>query len=182
MQYELLKEMGIYIQKSKTFLWPLLNIKAQPIETYLSFGDINQTGESRILIALFHNENEEYIKLKPEIENSKFHDFTFKDDEFDIVTFNMYSLRNDYDKIVSGSYSEISTEYKLLMSVIEKNKIVLKCLEPASNYKEIAEILGVYESELEGKELLSPPSPDHETIFVTSSIKKQIIEEYGFSC
>jgi len=181
MQYELLKEMGIYIQKSKTFLWPLLNIKVQPIETYLKFGDVNHTKESRILIALFYNKDADYVKIKPEIENSKFHDFTFADDEFDIVTFNMYSMKDDYDKVVSGSYSEISTEYKLLMSVIEKNKIVLKCLEPASNYKEIAGILGVYESELEGKELLSPPSPDQETIFVTPSIKKQIIEDYCFS-
>jgi hypothetical protein len=59
--------------------------------------------------------------------------------------------------------------------------MVLKCLEPENNYKEVAEILGIYPSELMGKELLSPPDLEQETIFVTASIKKQIIEEYGFS-
>jgi hypothetical protein len=181
MQYELLKEMGIYIQKSKTFLWPLLNIKIQPLETYLKFGDITHTSESRILIALFYNQDPDYVKVKSKIEESKLYDFTFTDDEFDIVTFNMFSLKTDYDKIVNGSYSEISEEYKLLMSVIEKNKMVLKCLNPQENYKEIASVLRIHPEELEGKELLSPPNLDEETLFVTSEIKNKIIEEYGFS-
>jgi hypothetical protein len=181
MNHELLKIMGIYIQKSKTFLWPVLDIKSEPIETYLKFGDINHTKESRILIALFHNKNPKYVKEKLKIENSKFYDFTFEDDEFDIVTFNMYSFKSDYDKIINGNYSEISNEYKLFISVVEKNKMVLKCLEPKNNYKEVANILGVYESELAGKELLSPPNPDQETIFINPLIKQQVLENYGFN-
>jgi hypothetical protein len=178
MNYELLAEMGIYIQKSKTFIWPLLNIKAFPIETYLKFGTLTAPDE-RLLIALFHNENEHYKKHLSEIKDNEYYDFTFTDDEFDIVTFNMNKIKNDYDKIVNGQYSKLSDNFKLFISVTEKNKIVTKCLEPVSNYREFARTLGIADFELEGKELLSPPNDQAETIFVNSKIKNEIIESYG---
>lgn len=180
-EYELLSLMGVYIQKSKTFLWPLLNIKAKPIETYLKFGEMKPTDETRILIALFYNGDQEYLKHKSDIESHKFYDFTFTDGDFDIITFNMYSMKDDYDKIIEGKYSQISYQYKLFISAIEKNPIVLKCLEPENNYREFARILEISPEELEGKELLSRPNPDEETIYVLPSIKKEIVEEYGFS-
>jgi len=178
MNIELLNEIGTYLQKSKTFLWPLVNLPITPIETYLKFGDID-LGNSKILIALFHNSDENYVKHKPAVESSKFHEFTFVDDEFDIVTFNFYTVRVDYDKIVKGEYSKISTNFKLLLTAKEKNKMVIKCLYPDKNYIEFAEELEINPEELEGKELLSPPSDQAETVFVVPSIKDQIIEEYG---
>lgn len=178
MNYELLSEMGIYIQKSKTFIWPLLNLKVKPIETYLKFGDID-TECSRMLIALFHNKDTGYEKHKKEITESPYYNFTFTDGEFDIVTFNMYNIRDDYDKVINGEYSKISNNFKIFLSVVEKNKVVLKCLEPETNYKEFAKVLAIPESELEGRELLSPPNFDSETIHVLPSIRKQIYEEYG---
>ena len=181
MNEELLKHMGAYVQKSRTFLWPLLNLKVQPVETYLKFGEFVNTGESRILIALFYNGAEDYKMYKSEIENHKCYDFTFVDDDFDIVTFNFYSMRDDYDKIINGEYSKISADYKLYMSALETNPIILKCLEPKNNYKEIAELLEVHPYELEGRELLSPPNFEEETIFVRPVIKKQIAEEYSFT-
>jgi len=51
------------------------------------------------------------------------------------------------------------------------------CLNPESNYKEFAQALGIYEHELEGKELLSPPNFEQETIFVRPKIKEQILKE-----
>lgn len=181
MNEELLKQMGVYVQKSRTFLWPLLNLNVKPVETYLQFGNINHTDETRILIALFYNGAEDYKKYKSEIENHKCHDFTFVDDDFDIVTFNFYSMKDDYDKIINGQYSKISNDYKLYMSAIETNPIILKCLEPQNNYKEIAELLNIPEYELEGVELLSPPSYQEETIFIRPAIKDLINEEYGFN-
>lgn len=181
MNTKMLKDMGVYVQKSRTFLWPLLNLNVTPVETYLNFGELNNIGEARILIVLFYNGAEDYKKAKSEIENHKQYDFTFTDGDFDFVTFNMYSLKDDYDKIKKGEYSKISEPYKIFMSLSEKNIIVQKCLEPTSNYKEFADILGVNPEELEGKELLSPPNLQEETIFVLPSIKEKIIEEYGFS-
>jgi hypothetical protein len=178
MNYELLSEMGIYIQKSRTFIWPLLNLKVTPIETYLKFGEID-TECSRMLIALFHNADESYTRNKKDIANSPYYNFTFTDGEFDIVTFNMYNIRDDYDKVINGEYSKISKNFKVFLSVVEKNKVVLKCLEPETNYKEFARVLGIHESELEGRELLSPPNPESETIFVLPSVRKKIYEEYG---
>ena len=181
MNEQLLKQMGVYVQKSRTFLWPLLNLNVKPVETYLQFGNVNHNDETRILIVLFYNGAEDYKKYKSEIENHKCYDFTFEDEDFDLVTFNFYSMKDDYDKIVNGEYSKISNDYKLYMSAIETNPIILKCLEPQSNYKEIAELLNIPEYELEGVELLSPPSYQEETIFVRPQIKDLINEEYGFN-
>lgn len=178
MNHELLKIMGIYIQKSKTFIWPLLNLKISPIETYLKFDNIDVPDE-RLLICLFHNENEHYKKSISEIKSNSFYDFTFKDDEFDIVTFNMNKIKNDYDKIVTGQYSKISDNFKMIITVIEKNKMVTKCLDPLNNYKEFSRTLGIHEFELEGRELLSPPSMDSESLFITDRIKNEIVETYG---
>jgi hypothetical protein len=172
--------MGIYIKKSKTFLWPLVNINIKPIETYLFFGDID-TSKKKLLIVLFHNKNPDYISIKSKIEMHPYYDFTFTDDEFDIVTFNFYKIRNDFDKVVAGKYSEISQNFKNIISTIEKNKIVLKCLDPENNYLEFAKILEIHDFELKGKELLSPPKIDAETLFVKEEIKNKIIENYGLT-
>jgi hypothetical protein len=177
---DLLAEMGMYVQKSKTFLWPLLNLKIQPIETYLKIGDLDLE-DNRVLIALFHNENAQYISMKKEIESHPMCDFIFKDSEFDIVFFNMYKIKDDYDMLVQGSYSKLSNNFKIVMSGVEKRKPVLMCLYPENNYKEFAEVLNIHEHELEGKELLSPPNNEHETMYVIPTIKEQIIEEYGLN-
>lgn len=175
---DLLSEMGIYIQKSKTFLWPILNIKVQPIETYLYIGNVDLQ-DNRVLIALFHNKNESYLRAKPEIEKHPQYDFKFTDDEFDILIFNMYNIQKDFDHFVKGSYSKLSENFKLIMSAIEKNKAVLMCLNPENNYKEFARVLEVHEHELQGRELLSPPSLQQETMHVIPRIKQEIIEEFG---
>lgn len=178
MTHELLPEMGIYIQKSKTFIWPLLNIKVEPIQTYLKFGDID-TECSRLFIALFHNTEPSYILAKKKIQESPYYNFTFSETEFDYVTFNMYNIRTDYDKVVEGKYSQLSKNFKMILDVTVRNKVVLKCLNPQANYKEFARILNVPEFDLEGKELLSPPDDKQETIFVNDVVKKQIYEAYG---
>lgn len=180
MNHDLLSEMGIYIQKSKTFLWPLLNLKITPIETYFKFGDI-ELDDQRLLIALFHNENANYVAKKSEIKAHPMCDFIFKDDEFDLVVFNMYKIKDDYDMLVQGKYSKLSKNFKIIVSHTEKSKPVLMCLNPENNYKEFARALGIHEHELEGRELLSPPNFEQETIFVLPKIKEQILEEIGFN-
>ncbi len=180
MQYDLLSEMGIYIQKSKTFLWPTLNLKINPIETYFKFGDID-LNEQRLLIALFHNQNANYVSKKSEIKAHPMCDFIFTDDEFDIVVFNMYKIKDDYDMLIQGNYSKLSKNFKIIVSHVEKRKPVLMCLNPENNYKEFARVLAIHEHELEGKELLSPPNFEQETIFVLPKIKEQILEELGLN-
>jgi hypothetical protein len=177
---DLLAEMGVYIQKSKTFLWPLLNIKVEPIETYLKIGSLNLE-DDQYLIALFHNENEQYKNQKRQIKEHPMCDFIFQDDEFDIVLFNMYKIKDDYLKILEGSYSKLSTNFKIVIGSTEKRKPVLMCLNPESNYKQFAEALDIHPHELSGRELLSPPDMYQETIHVNKSIKQQITEELGLS-
>jgi len=178
MEYQLLEAMKIYIQKSKTFLWPVLNISTEPIETYLNIRDLD-LGEKKLIIALYHNQNKSYLLNKKTIEKNKYYNATFTDDEFDIITFNLYVLKHDYDKIINGSYSELSENFKLFLNLNEKNKMILKCLNPEKYYKEFAEILNIHEEDLFNKELLSAPEYDRETLKVNDDIKQKIIKEYN---
>lgn len=175
---DLLSVMGIYIQKSRTFLWPLLNIKVQPLQTYLYFDDITLENFDG-LIALFYREDAQYSKFKSEIEQNPKYDNTFQDGDYDIVLFNMHNIKTDYDCIIAGKYSKLSNNFKMIISVIENNKSVLMCLEPENNYKTFANALGVIESELEDRELLSPPDKNKETLCVSATTKALIAEEYA---
>ena len=177
MDIELINSMGRYTQKSSTFLYPLMNLPVSPIETYLKFGDIDLPDE-KLLIGLFWSEDPQYQKHKKDIKSSKYYDQTFIDDVFHIVVFSMYGLRNEYDKIIKGKYSELSDNCKSVIAYTSDNEAVVKCLYPDKNYKEFASALNIEPEMLEGRELLSPPKDDAEVLHVTKNIKKQILEQY----
>ncbi len=177
MEIELINSMGHYTQKSNAFLYPLLNLPVKPIETYLKFGDIDLSNE-KILIALYWTEDKNYQKYKEDIFNNKYFDNLFLDDVFAIVTFNMYSLRKEYDKIIKGFYSKVSSNCKAIVAEKNTNEAIIKCMYPDNNYKEFASALGVEPQMLKGKELLSPPQDKAEVLHVTKEIKKQIIDLY----
>ena len=90
----------------------------------------------------------------------------------------MYGLRNEYDKIIKGKYSELSDNCKSVIAHTSDNEAVVKCLYPDNNYKEFARALGVEPEILKGKELLSPPQDKAEVLHVTKKIKNEIIETY----
>ena len=175
---ELINSMGRYTQKSNTFLYPLLNLPIKPIETYLKFGNID-LGKNRLLIGLYWTEDEEYKKYKTVLEESKYYDYTFIDNVFAIITFNMYSVKNEYDLIIKGNYSKVSENCKSVIAERTTNEAVMKCLYPKYNYEEFAAALGVQSELLEGKELLSPPQDSAEVLNVTEAIKKEIEEYYN---
>jgi hypothetical protein len=177
MEIELINSMGRYTQKSNTFLYPLLNLTVNPIETYLKFDNIDLSDE-RFLIALYWTEDKNYLKHKLDILNNKYFDNIFFDDVFAIVIFNMYSLRNEYDKIIKGEYSKVSKNCKAIVADQTTDPVIIKCMNPNNNYKEFATALGVDSEMLKGKELLSPPQDKAEVLNVNKTIKQEIIDTY----
>lgn len=177
MEIELINSMGRYTQKSHTFLYPLLNLPVEPIETYLKFGNIDIPNE-RLLIGLYWTEDKNYQKYKEKIFNNRYFDNLFLDDVFAIVSFNMHPLKNEYDHIVKGHYSKVSENCKAVIAEKTTNEAILKCLYPGNNYKEFAAALGVEPEVLLDKELLSPPQDKAEVLHVTKEIQKEIKELY----
>tara|TARA_R110001592_G_scaffold125249_1_gene334780 strand:- start:30247 stop:30783 length:537 start_codon:yes stop_codon:yes gene_type:complete len=177
MEIEILNSMGKYVQKSFVFLYPFLKLQVKPIETYLRFGNVDLPDE-KLLICLFWTEDKDYIKHEKAIENSRYFDAKFKDDVFHIITFNLHTLAKEYDNIVAGSYSKCSKNFKTVISHINKDESIKKCLYPELNYKEFAEALDCDSELLKGKELLAAPLDSAEEIHVTKEIKKQIEDYY----
>ena len=177
MEIELIDAMGRYTQKSKTFLYPLLNLKVKPIETYLKFENIDTSHEKQ-LIALYFSKDPDYIKHKKTIESCKFYDYTFIDDVFHIVTFSLFKYAKEYDKIVKGDYSKTSDNFKSVIRETSSNEVIIKCLYPEKHYVEFAEALSCDPDILKDKELLSPPQDSAEILHVTKVIKKEIEDFY----
>lgn len=177
MDIEILNSLGNYVQKSNIFLFPFLRVQAKPIETYLRFANVTLPDE-RLLICLYWTKDDNYQKHKESIEQSRYYDSTFKDDVFDIITFNLYSIKNEYDNIVKGSYSKCSKNFKVVISSINKDQAIKKCLYPELNYEEFAEVLDCDSELLKGKELLSPPKNSAEELHVTKQVKEMINNYY----
>lgn len=178
MEIEILNSMGRYVQKSNVFLYPFLKLPVKPLETYLKFKGVDLPDE-RLLIGLFWSEDPEYKKYKNNIEKCRYYDHTFIDDVFHIITFDLSTLKDEYDKIIKGQYSKTSDNFKLIVGHNTKDEAIKKSLYPDLNYKAFAEALDCDPELLKGKELLSPPQDSAEELHVTKDIKKEI--EYVYS-
>lgn len=107
-----------YIQKSRLFLFPILNIErggsVTPIETYISWKDHYGPTDYK-LICLYHLRDDaefrafERLKL---LGNSKFHDFKQLKDNKGLYIFDLSNHKEDWDKVVSGQYSKLSEPHK----------------------------------------------------------------------
>lgn len=179
-EIELLDQIKAYIQKSRAFIWPLLKIDASPLETYLRFGNVIPSSSDRLLIALFYNQNPDYLNKKYLIEKNKYYDFTFSDKDFDYVVFNCNSIKDDYDKIIAGEYSKLSNGSAFYLFTTSKNKTVIAAVNPNNYYQEYEAVLDLPKDSLKNKELLQKPRLEEETINVSQKVLKAIIETYCF--
>ncbi len=107
-----------YFQKSRIFLYPLLEIKrgvsSTPIETYLCW-DNQFSFEDRKLICHYYlrTDAEFAIFEKQHLFNNKlFFDFKPISNTEGIYIFDLSKNASDYDKIIEGKYSKLSEEHK----------------------------------------------------------------------
>lgn len=180
-EIKLLEEIKNYTQKSKAFIWPLLKVKASPLETYFEFANVKKEKSERLIIALFYNKSPEYLKEKELIESNKNYDFTFSDADYDYVTFNCNFIKEDYDKIINGQYSMLSKESAFYLFTTSKNKTVLAAINPKNYHAAYETVLGLPANSLINSELLNKPDLNEETIYVSHKVLNQVVETYCFA-
>ena len=110
-----------YMQKSKVFLYPLLEIKrgvsVTPIQTFLSWKDKYCFTDSK-LIAQYHLRDDQEFKLFEDIKllgNKRFHKFYQLDDGTGAYVFNFKDIEDDFWRIVTGKYSQLSSPSKRMV-------------------------------------------------------------------
>lgn len=170
-----------YFQKSRIFLYPILEIKrgasVTPIETYVSWTG-NYSKDDMKLICLYHlREDQEFLLFEKErlYKNRYFYDFKQVEDNKGVYVFDYSSMSNDWKKIINGKYSELSAGYKKKIEAFYGKKdtnyaYIESFLYPEKYYSMYAEMMQVKESLLrEVKELCSKLDLEQENL--TARIK-----------
>jgi len=141
-----------YFQKSKVFLYPLLNLSNSitytPVETYM-YGEDYQLTDCKLLCLYEVKDDKQFKQFEIDylLSNECFHDVKYLDDKI-LYVFDLLSKKKDYDFIVNGQYSKISTHSKkLILNYFRKNSVLLKYLKsflhPAKFHKDYSKALDV---------------------------------------
>lgn len=175
-----------YFQKSKIFIYPLLDIKRGttivPTETYLSWGDMLSTEDMK-LICVYENEStDEYLKFEKEVllKHTRLCDYTKIDDKTTVFTFDFSDLGDDWFHLINGAYSKLSLEIKRkIVSFFDKNSgnyvYVNSYIFPEKHFKRYAEILDVSENMLkEVGELCDKPDLIKENLTISVANLQEI--------
>lgn len=106
-----------YFQKSKVFLYPILDIKkgtsVTPIETFISWGDI--TVKDKKLICLYYlRDDAEFVEYEDKylLKNPLFQEYKELDDNKAIYIFDLNSYSKDFEYFIDGKYSKFSKKLK----------------------------------------------------------------------
>jgi len=165
-----------YFQKSRVFLYPLLNLKrggsVTPIQTYVAWEGLYKP-EDRMLICVYHirddKDFEKFEKTKL-LANKYFHDFKAIKENRGVYIFDFNSKHEDWDKVLKGKYSQLSTTLKRKIKIFQgadnnNYAYIESYLHPEKYYKMYAELLSTSVQELEQVgELCSIIDMDKETL------------------
>ena len=170
-----------YFQKSKIFLYPLLDIRKGeefvPVDTYICWD------------GLYRQDDYKYICVYKTIKNLKFKNFEKKyflnhpflhykedivsegsDNSMKVYIFDLSEYKHDFDMFVRGSYSKFSidTKEKILKYFGKIGRIsqyIQSYLDPESHHKIYADALDVNLNTIkEVHELCTPPDLEKETL------------------
>ena len=107
-----------YIQKSRLFLYPALELKrgssVTPVQTYTSWNDRYKL-EDRKLSCVYHlRDDEEFKRFEKDklMGHKMFHDFKITKDGMGIYIFDFSHMQNDWDNFINGKYSKLSNDLK----------------------------------------------------------------------
>lgn len=165
-----------YFQKSKIFLYPLLDIKrgtsVVPIETYVSWGDLCSTEDMK-LICVYHTRTDaEYINFEKNVllKHSRLCDYVKADAVTSVFTFDFSDLSDDWDHFINGRYSRMDVKIKRrILDFFDSNSgnyfYVNSYLFPLTNHAVYAELLDVSIALIkEVHELCDKPDFDKENL------------------
>lgn len=165
-----------YIQKSRIFIYPLLDIKkgsdAVPLESYISWQGI-YAEKDRKFICVYHLRDDDtfkrFEKLKL-VSNKLFDSYYETEDNRSVYVFDLKPYSEDLDKFISGKYSSLSAEtknkiLKFFMNSKSNYHHINSYLNPEIYYEVYSKLLGVNESILRAVgELCSKPDLEKETL------------------
>jgi len=167
-----------YVQKSRMFCYPLLNIRRgnsiTPIETYLSWkGQIDFTDCK--FITVYHLRDDAEFKMFEEkklLGNPLFEDFMELEDGTGAYVFDFNFYKTDFQKIVKGKYSMLCNEYKSnILKFYTNHKIVESYLHPDKYFNDYAKLLNVSVELLKQVgELCSLPNLNKETLPIPKKV------------
>lgn len=164
-----------YFQKSKIFLYPLLDIKKGedfvPVETYICWDGLYAEYDCKY-ICIYHTERSEKFKTfemrhlasHPLLEHNE------KGKDRQIYVFDYSKFKHDHEMFVKGSYSKFSveTKRKILIYFGRVGRIsgyIQSYLDPKSHHETYAKELDVdLELIKSTHELCSPPDLAKETL------------------
>jgi hypothetical protein len=171
-----------YFQKSKIFIYPLLDIKrgspSVPTETYISWKE-NYNSEDIKLICLYKTTNDpEYVKFENEVllKHNRLHDYIVIDDTTSLFIFDFSDMQNDWLYFIEGKYSKINDSIKKrILNYFNNNSAnfiyVESYLFPNKFYEEYASILNVdIDLLISVGELCTKPDLEKETLL--AEVKK----------
>ena len=165
-----------YFQKSRIFLYPILDIKrggsVTPIQTYVSWSG-NYTEKDRMFICTYSLRNDpefKYFEKTKLLGNKFFHDFKHIGNDEGVYVFDLNSRKDDWDNIIKARYSRLSEVHKKrILEFVGKTHSHYKRIEsfiyPEKYFGLYAELMGVKQTLLEEVgELCSPMDFDKETL------------------
>jgi hypothetical protein len=184
--------MGVYtqyFQKSKVFLYPLLDIKKGatyvPRQTYIAWEDMYSIEDTMFLCVYQTPMNERFQRFIDRfiLSHELFDKYIQLEDKKHLFIFNLKSRKFDFDNFIEGKYSKISldSKIKILDFFGSNDKVedyIHSFLSPKDHHEEYAEYLGVdIESIKEVYELCTPPDIEKETLINNNWILTKVLEE-----
>lgn len=187
-----------YFQKSKIFLYPLLNIRRGvdfvPVETFLTWEENYKVKDKKFMCLYEQEETDEWktFEAKYLLSNILFYDYILLDKDVHLYIYDFSDLGADYTKVARGKYSEISERNKeIIMNFFgEKGAIaqyVEEFLYPEYYHQQYADELDVNVDSLQSVyELCDKPDMEKENLIfkkpdVKAIFKKKFLSLYSNS-
>jgi hypothetical protein len=167
-----------YFQKSKIFLYPLLDIKrgtsVVPKDTYLSWNDTINSEDMKLVCVYYVRTDQEYLQFEKNVllKHNRLIDLVKVDDETLVVTFNFSDLNDDWFNFLNGKYSKINTKIKSkILNFFDKKSgnyaYVESYLYPEKHFQTYANLLNVDVEMLKSVgELCNKPDLEKESLLL----------------
>ena len=167
-----------YFQKSKIFLYPLLEIKrgtsVTPIQTYMGWSNYYKPEDMKLIATYHKREDEEFLKFEKDIllTHTRLADYVQIDVETVLLTFDFSDMEEDWKLFLAGKYSQMNKKTKIkIRNFFEKDSgnymYVDSYLFPERYFEVYSELLRVSVESLEKVgELCSLPDFEKEILIV----------------
>jgi len=167
-----------YFQKSKIFLYPLLDIRRGtsviPSETYLAWNTSYITEDMKLICLYTRRTDQEYIQFEKNVllKHNRLCDYVIIDESNSVFTFDFSDLKQDWLHFINGKYSKMSIDIRRkILTYFAKNSgnyaYIESYLFPDNHFKNYAELLDVPVELLKSVgELCSKPDMEKEMLMI----------------